>query len=72
MLFDVTDSTSYSEVGDVALRKLLQQFPAIDPTPVCFAGYRKTSSGGLSETDPFVSSGFGQTFFLNVPHLSTA
>lgn len=41
MLFDVTDSTSYSEVGDVALRKLLQQFPAIDPTPVRFAGYRR-------------------------------
>lgn len=68
MLFDVT----YSEVGDVALRKLVQQFPAIEPTPVHFAGYRKTSSGGLLETDPFVSPGFGRTLFLNVPHLSTA
>lgn len=38
MLFDMTDSASYSEVVDVALRKLLQLFPAIDPTPASTTG----------------------------------
>lgn len=61
MLCDVTGNTSYSEVGDVALRKLLQLFPGIDPTPICSAGYRETSCGDLSETYPSGGPGFLQT-----------
>lgn len=38
MLIDVIDSTSYNEVGAVALRKLLLLFPAIDPTPASSTG----------------------------------
>lgn len=61
MLCGVTDSISYSKVGDVALRNLLQLLPAIDPIPTCSTCYRVTSCGDLLETYPFGSPGFLQT-----------